>query len=284
MATKLSLPLITDQEEKYLLTLSDMFSTVPPPAVLACLRKNNGSMEEAVTELLSISRQPPTPLDAPKPSAPSIPGTNMESVGTTSTLTRMQQELNKVYESSLALMEEKLKEQALEIRRLTNLLAERDVKINELRSELNRHSQDTDNYRKLLEIHQITGELATDVKRQVDSVFDQVQSKNFDVATFRHMASLVKQEIAYAFLKDLQENQVAPQQPTLQQPSASQTSNPLPYWQSPVPFSAPPPNTQHLTQYQSAPTNPQPAFQFFPVPSAPTLDGPKFHNVTTTGQ
>lgn len=319
---------VSAQEEQYLTTLTDMFSTLSPTTILACLRKHQSSMEDTVVELLSTTQRVSEVNEKkttthPLPTQPenslqlsqaqrleqlkqqqasletkiqqhghgALPPTVMTSSSpfpdalqltqslTSSTLSKMQQELNKVYENSFAVMEDKLREQAAEIKHLKEALAARDMVIHKLQGKIV-ESQDRQTQRS--ESKQVITDLVGEVRKNLDKGIDSILTEASSVEVSR-LTKIIKHEIALAFLDDSQPEKQHPppvvhngNNMTMHSHGISNNHSPLPQlttyppqfnafsYNPPISFPYPmvqPPGGHHSSG--------QPILMQMPMPSAP---------------
>jgi len=239
MTTKVStLPVVSDQEDKYLLTLTSMFDTIPPAELLACLRKHKGSMEDAITELLATSRKvdqkpatktpvgytPLSPMPSPSPSPspapftatplspmPSLTTAYPSDMGASTTLTRMKEDLQKVYENSIVSLEAELRQEKENARKFAQMVADREMLISQLQkdlkacqADLTKSKEEITQVKGLLEVRETSAQIAEEMRKKVDIVIAGLKC-DVDPSSVRYVANLVRQDMARALLKDIQE-------------------------------------------------------------------------------
>jgi len=189
----------------------------------------------------------------------------------------MQQELNKVYENSFAVMEDKLREQASEIKHLKEALAARDMVIHNLQSQIN-DTQDKQVQKN--ESKQVLDDLVEDLKKNLDKGIDSILNEPSSIEVAR-LSKIIKREVALAFLEDSQKEQQQHPPPTpivhtmhSHNPPPQLQLPPQPY---PSPFSSFPYTSQPSLNYypgliqqpQSQQLHGQPVLMQMPMPSAP---------------
>jgi len=187
------------------------------------LRKHKGSMEDAITELLSMSRKDPKPTPMPKtptpapltysPASPPAPtpvpaptSPYFPDLGASTTLTRMKEDLQKVYENSLVSLEAELRQEKELARRCSTIVTERDATIAQLQKDLQKYKDENENLKSQLEVRETSSQIAEELKKKIDIVFAGIQAQNVDPSSARYVANLVRQDIARTMLKDVQDS------------------------------------------------------------------------------
>jgi len=221
---------VEDQSHRALL---DMFAQMNPQTILAVLRKNNGDLEASAGELLEIStsgvkreeeermkrfkdeelqKKKELEEQALKEQQQFLSQSKIERIRMEEKKQKQEQrnaqlaqslsasttlvELNKVYERSFAVMEQKIKEQAVELRDLREEIEDRDQRIKNLEEEL--QNLRTQEQQKNSATDSIS-EVISSIKENIDGgIPDQI---NVD---FMKLSGVIKKELALSFLRDYQ--------------------------------------------------------------------------------